>query len=69
MDHTWDLHAGLSDVLLHVPGPPLLVLEGLAARLALVTLGRSRPRILLPRLLRFRLGGTFTLLSLVLLIL
>ena len=56
-------------MLLHVPRPSLLVLEGLAARLALVALGRRRPRVLLSRLLRFRLRGTFTLLSLVLLVL
>ena len=59
-------------MLLHVPRPALLVVEGLAAGLALVTLGRRRPRVLLPRLPRFPLGGggtSFTLLSLVLLVL
>ena len=36
--HTWDLDTGLPNVLLHVPRPALLVLKGLATRLALVTL-------------------------------
>ena len=62
MDHTWYLDARLADVLLHVPRPALLVLEGLSAGLALVTLGRRRPRVLLSRLLRFRLSETFTVL-------
>ena len=67
--HTWYLHARLPDVLLHVSGPALLVVERLSAGLALVTLGSCSPLILLPRLLGFWFRGSPTLLSLVLLIL
>ena len=67
--HTWYLHSRLPDVLLHVSGPALLVVERLATGFTLVTLGRRSPLILLPRLLGFWFRGNLALLSLVLLIL